>query len=108
MPGGTRVPPPGAPGGGGQGSPGGLQSSRGASLPRFLPGDVEGTVEQVGSDSLVLSQTFFLDKETLVQANGKSIKSNELKINQRVAVTIKDELDSKTHARKATVVRVLQ
>src|SRR5207247_5805090 len=56
----SRVPPPGTPGGSSRGAPGGLQSTRATHLPRFLPGDLEGIVEQVGSDSVTLSHSFFL------------------------------------------------
>jgi hypothetical protein len=104
----NRVPGPGAPGGGSKSSPGGLQNPRASHLPRFSPGDAEGIIEQVGSNTLVLSQTFFLDKETAVHhADGKSTKSNALKTGCRVAVTARDEFDPKTQAVKASVVRLL-
>jgi hypothetical protein len=104
----NRVPGPGTPSGGSKGSPGGLQNSRAAHLPRFSPGDAEGVIEQVGPNTLLLSQTFFLDKDTAVhQPDGKVIKSNALKTGCRVAVTVKDEFDPKTQAVKASVVRLL-
>ena len=104
----SRVPPPGTPGGSNRGSPGGLQSTRATHLPRFLPGDLEGIIQQVGSESVTLSQSFFLDKETsIVTTAGKKLKNNELEVGHRVAVTIKDETDPKTRARKATVIRLL-
>jgi hypothetical protein len=105
-PGGSPA-PPGTPGGGGQGSPGGLQSSRGVSRPRFLPGDLEGQIEEVHSDRLALSQSFVVDKETLVRSEGSALTVKDLRVGQRVAVTIKDEVDSKLRARKATVIRLL-
>lgn len=104
----SRLPPTGRPGDGGRGTPGGLQSSRASNLPRFLPGDVQGIVEQTWSDQLLLSQTFYFDKEsTVVGANGDALKDKDLKPGQRVAVTIKDEVDEKTQSRKATVIRIL-
>lgn len=105
-PGGSPA-PPGAPGGGGQGSPGGLQSSRGTARPRFLPGDLEGQIEEVHSDRVVLLQTFVVDKETLIRSDGRAVTSKDLRVGQRVAITIKDEVDSKARARKATVIRLL-
>jgi hypothetical protein len=104
----NRVPGPGTPGGGGKSSPGGLQNSRASQLTRFSPGDAEGIIEQVGSNTLVLSQTFFLDKDTAVHhADGKLTKANALRTGSRVAVTAKDEFDPKTQAIKASVVRLL-
>ncbi len=104
----SRVPPPGTPRGGNRGSPGGLQNARTSHLPRFLPGDLEGIIEQVSSESVILSQSFLLDKGTaIVTTDGKKLQSNELKVGRRVAVTIKDEVDLKRQARKATVVRLL-
>ena len=85
-----------------------MQSARTSHLPRFLPGDLEGIIEQVSSDSVTLSQSFVIDKDTaIVTTDGKKLQSNELKVGRRVAVTIKDEIDLKTQARKATVVRLL-
>ncbi len=104
----NRLPPTGRPGDSGRGAPGGLQSSRSSSLPRFLPGDVQGVVEQAGPEQLILSQTFYFDKaSTVVGTNGDSLKGKDLKPGQRVAVTIKDEVDEKTQSRKATVIRLL-
>jgi|GEM_PF-1402313 uncharacterized protein DUF5666 len=105
-PGGSPAPPSG-PGGGGHGSPGGLQAVRGNAPPRFLPGDLEGQIEEVHSDHLVLSQAFVIDKETTIRSGAGPITGKNLKVGQLVAVTIKDEVDSKTRARKATVVRLL-
>ena len=104
----TRVPPTGRPGGRSPDSPGGLQSSRAPSRPRFLPGDVEGIVEQGNQEQVLLAQTLCFDKEsTVVGRNGEALKGKDLKAGQRVAVTVKDEMDSKTQARKAVVVRLL-
>jgi hypothetical protein len=104
----SRVPVPGKPGGGGKGSPGGLQSSRTASFPRFAPGDAEGIIEQVESGQLILSQTFYFDKETPIhRADGGNAKSSELILGKRVAVTARDEIDQRTRAVKAAVVRLL-
>ena len=105
-PGGSPA-PPGVPGGGGQGSPGGLQSSRGTARPRFLPGDLEGKIEEVDAGRLTLSQSFVVDKDTLVRSEGKAANIKDLSVGRRVAITIKDEVDSKLRARKATVVRLL-
>jgi Domain of unknown function (DUF5666) len=105
-PGGSPA-PPGTPGGGGQGSPGGLQSSRGIARPRFLPGDLEGQIEEVGTDHLSLSQSFVVDKDTVIRSYENTLKIKDLRVGQRVAVTIKDEVDSKARARKATVIRLL-
>lgn len=104
----SRVPPTGRPGGGTPDSPGGLQSSKGSSRPRFLPGDVEGTVEQAGATQLLLAHTLYFDKEsTVVGRGGEALKSKDLKVGQRVAVTVKDEIDPKTRSRKAVVIRLL-
>ncbi len=103
-PGGSPA-PPSSPGGGQTSS--GLQSARGGALPRFLPGDLEGQIEEVHSDHLVLSQAFVIDKETIIRSSAGSIKGKDLRVGQRVAVTIKDEVDSKVQARKATVIRLL-
>jgi hypothetical protein len=105
-PGGSPA-PPGTPGGGGQGSPGGLQSSRGNARPRFLPGDLEGQIDEVHSDRLALSQSFVVDKGTLIRSEGNALTVKDLRVGQRVAVTIKDEIDSKVRARRATVIRLL-
>src|SRR5688572_23107153 len=103
---GSRV-PTGRPGGA-KGPAGGLQSSRASTAPRFLPGDVEGVVEQVAPEQLVLSQTLFVDKEsTVVGTTGELLKGKDLKPGQRVAVTIKDVIDEKTQARRAAVIRIL-
>lgn len=103
---GSRV-PAGRPGGS-RGPVGGLQSSRSSSAPRFLPGDVEGTVEQVAAQQLILSQTVFVDKEsTVVGTTGEILKGKDLKPGQRVAVTIKDVIDPKTQSRRAAVIRIL-
>ncbi len=103
-----RVPGPGTPGGGSKGPPGGLQTSRGPRLPRFLPGDVEGIIEQVNPDQIILSQTFFFDKDTsILGVDRKAAKRNDLQLRSRVAVTIRDEIDQKTQARRATVIRLL-
>jgi hypothetical protein len=104
----SRVPAPGRPGGGSTGAPEGLQSSRAVSRPRFLPGDVEGVVEQVSPENVLLAQTLYFDKEsTVVGRDGEAMKGKDLKTGQRVAITIKDEMDSKTKARKAVVIRLL-
>src|SRR5688572_18436269 len=50
---GSRV-PVGRPGGA-KGPVGGLQSSRASTAPRFLPGDIEGVVEQVAPLQLILN-----------------------------------------------------
>jgi len=103
---GSRV-PTGRPGGA-NGSAGGLQSSAAATAPRFLPGDVEGIVEQVAPQQVILSQTLFFDKEsTVVGTTGELLKGKDLKPGQRVAITIKDVIDSKTQARRAAVIRIL-
>jgi hypothetical protein len=104
----SRVPPTGRPGGGAPGTPGGLQSSSPSPRTRFLPGDVEGTVEQVSPLQLLLNQIVYFDKEsTVVGRNGETLKGKDLKTGQRVAVTIKDEIDPKTQSRKAVVIRLL-
>jgi len=103
---GSRV-PPGRPTGA-KAPVGGLQNSRASAAPRFLPGDVEGIVEQVGPEQLILSQTVFVDKEsTVVGTTGEILKGKDLKPGQRVAVTIKDVIDEKTQARRAAVIRIL-
>jgi hypothetical protein len=99
--------PTGRPGGA-KGTAGGLQSSRASTAPRFLPGDVEGVVEQVGPQQLILNQTVFVDKEsTVVGTTGEILTGKDLKPGQRVAVTIKDVIDEKTQARRAAVIRIL-
>jgi Domain of unknown function (DUF5666) len=103
---GSRV-PAGRPGGAG-GPVGGLQSSRASTAPRFLPGDIEGVVEQVAPQQLILNQTVFVDKEsTVVGTTGEILKGKDLKPGQRVAVTIKDVIDPKTQSRRAAVIRIL-
>ena len=103
---GSRV-PTGRPGGS-KGPVGGLQSSRASTAPRFLPGDVEGIVEQVEAGQLILNQTVFVDKEsTVVGTTGETLKGKDLKPGLRVAVTIKDVIDEKTQARRAAVIRIL-
>jgi Domain of unknown function (DUF5666) len=104
----SRVPPPGRPGGGSTGTPEGLQSSRIVSKPRFLPGDVEGVVEQVSPERVLLAQTLYFDKQsTVVGRDGEALKGKDLKAGQRVAITIRDEVDPKTNSRKAVVIRLL-
>ncbi len=103
---GSRV-PTGRPGGG-KGPVGGLQSSRASTAQRFLPGDVEGVVEQVAPQQVILTQTLFVDKESMVVGTtGELLKGKDLKPGQRVAVTIKDVIDEKTQARRAAVIRIL-
>jgi hypothetical protein len=103
---GSRV-PVGRPGGA-KGPVGGLQSSRASTAPRFLPGDVEGVVEQVAPQQLILSQTVFVDKESMVVGTtGEILKGKDLKPGQRIAVTIKDVIDEKTQSRRAAVIRIL-
>jgi hypothetical protein len=103
---GSRV-PAGRPGGA-RGPVGGLQSSRASTAPRFLPGDVEGIVERVAPEQLILNQTVFVDKEsTVVGTTGEILTGKDLKPGQRVAVTIKDVIDEKTQSRKAAVIRIL-
>ena len=103
----SRIPSP--TGTGGQKAPvGGLQTSHAPDLPRFFAGDAEGIIEQLDSQSIVLTQSFFTDGNTSVRdVSGKSHKWKDLKPGQRIAVTVKDELDPKTGALKATVVRLL-
>ena len=104
----SRIPVPSGPDGGQRGPVGGLQTSRAPDLPRFLAGDAEGVIEQVDSQFIVLTQSFFTDGNTVVRdLSGKTHKWKDLKPGQRIAVTVKDELDSKTGALKATVVRLL-
>ena len=103
---GSRV-PAGRPGGA-RGPVGGLQSSRASTAPRFLPGDIEGIVEQAAPQQLILNQTVFVDKEsTVVGTTGEILKGKDLKPGQRVAVTIKDVIDPKTQSRRAAVIRIL-
>lgn len=103
---GSRV-PTGRPGGA-RGPVGGLQSSRASTTQRFLPGDIEGTVEQIALQQLILNQTVFVDKEsTVVGTTGEILKGKDLKPGQRVAVTIKDVIDPKTQSRRAAVIRIL-
>ena len=57
---------------------------------------------------MFLAQTLYFDKEsTVVGRDGEAMKGKDLKTGQRVAITIKDEMDSKTKARKAVVIRLL-
>ena len=105
---GGRIPPAGQPGGGGTSSPGGLENSQSAVHARFLPGDVEGIVEEVRASELILTQTIVFGKETVIRGkSGESANEKALQIGARVAVTIKDDIDEKSMARKATVIRVL-
>jgi len=65
-------------------------------------------VEQVAPQQVILSQTLFFDKEsTVVGTTGELLKGKDLKPGQRVAITIKDVIDSKTQARRAAVIRIL-
>lgn len=103
----SRLPIPTGPGGN-RGPVGGLQSSRASMLPRFLAGDAEGTIERIDSQTIVLSQSFFIGDRTIIRdLTGKTLKAKDLRLNQRIAVTVEDELDPKTQAIKATVIRVL-
>jgi hypothetical protein len=62
----------------------------------------------VNPEKVLLAQTLYFDKEsTVVGLDGKALKGKDLKTGQRVAITIKDEVDSKTKARKAVVIRLL-
>jgi hypothetical protein len=103
---GSRV-PTGRPGGA-RGPAGGLQNSRSSAAPRFLPGDIEGVIEQVSPLQLILNQTVFVDKESMVVGTtGEILKGKDLKPGQRVAITIKDVIDPKTQSRRAAVIRIL-
>jgi hypothetical protein len=65
-------------------------------------------VEQIGGERLLLAQTLYFDKQsTIVGQNAEALKGKDLKVGQRVAITIKDEIDSKTQSRKAVVIRLL-
>jgi hypothetical protein len=103
----SRIPTPTGPGGQ-RGPVGGLQTSRAPNLPRFFAGDAEGVIEQVDTQFLILTQSFFTDGNTVVRdLSGKTHKWKDLKPGQKIAVTVKDELDPKSGALKATVVRLL-
>jgi len=103
----SRIPVPTGPGGQ-RGPAGGLQTSRVPDLPRFLAGDAKGVIEQVNSQFIILTQSFFTDGNTVVRdVSGKTHKWKDLKPGQKIAVTVKDEQDSKSGALKATVVRLL-
>jgi hypothetical protein len=105
---GRRLPTGGPPSGGNTGSPGGLQSSMPPTAPRFLPGDVDGVVVEVSPEKLILSQTFVFSKETVIRnSSGEKVNEKALQVGTRVAITIKDELEEKVQARKATVIRIL-
>lgn len=103
----SRLPVPTGPGG--QKTPvTGLEGHRSPNLPRFFAGDAEGIIERIDSQSIVLSQSFFTDNNTVFRdASGRTLKLKDIKPGQRVAVTVKDELDPKTQAIKATVIRLL-
>lgn len=102
----NRIPTPSP--GGQRGPVGELQTSRAPNLPRFLAGDAEGVIEKVDSQFIILTQSFFTDGNTVVRdVSGKTHKWKELRPGQKIAVTVKDELDSKSGALKATVVRLL-
>src|SRR5262249_35635166 len=73
-PGGSPA-PPGRPGGGGQSSPGTLQSARGSATPRFLPGDLEGEIAEVHPDHLIVLQAFVVDKDTHLQAGRNPVST---------------------------------
>ena len=103
----SRLPVPTSPGGQ-RGPVGGLQTSHAPDLPRFFAGDAKGVIEQVNSQVVILTQSFFTDGNTVVRdVSGKTHKWKELKPGQRIAVTVKDEQDPKSGALKATVVRLL-
>jgi hypothetical protein len=103
----SRLPGPTGPGG--QKPVGaGLQANRSPNLPRFFAGDAEGIIYKINSRSIVLSQSFFTDNNTIIRdPSGRILKLKDLKQGQRVAVTVKDEQDSKTQAIKARVIRLL-
>ncbi|MFN8005995.1 MAG: hypothetical protein U0V70_02970 [Terriglobia bacterium] len=104
-------PPIAEPGGGIHSDPGTTGNSASSSIgvrPRFLPGDVEGIVEVVASDKLILSQVVLFGKETDIRGKlGEKANEKALQVGARVAVTLKDEVDEKSRGRKATVIRVL-
>jgi hypothetical protein len=105
---GGRIPPAGQPRGAGTPSPVGLENSQSAVHPRFLPGDVEGIVEEVKASELILSQTIVFGRKTVIRGkSGETANEKALQIGARVAVTIRDEVDEESMARKATVIRVL-
>jgi hypothetical protein len=103
----SRIPIPTGPGG--QKTPAaGLEGHRSPDLPRFFAGDAEGIIERIDSQTLVLSQSFFTDNDTVFRdAYGRTLRLKDFKRGQRVAVTVRDELDPKTQAIKATVIRLL-
>lgn len=105
---GGRIPPAGQPGGGETRSPVGLQDSHSVVQTRFLPGDVEGIVEEVRASELILTQTIVFGKETVIRGkSGENANEKAFQIGTRVAVTVKDDVDEKSMARKATVIRLL-
>jgi hypothetical protein len=57
---------------------------------------------------VLLAQTLYFDKQsTVVGRDGEALKGKDLKAGQRVAITIRDEVDPKTNSRKAVVIRLL-
>jgi hypothetical protein len=85
-----------------------LQDSQPVVQTRFLPGDVEGIVEEVKASELILTQPIVFGKETVIRGkSGETANEKALQIGARVAVTIKDDVDVKSMARKATVIRIL-
>jgi hypothetical protein len=86
----------------------GLQDPQSVVQTRFLPGDVEGIVEEVRTSELILTQTIVFGKETIIRGkSGENANEKAFQIGARVAVTVKDDVDEKSMARKATVIRLL-
>jgi hypothetical protein len=105
---GGRIPPADQPGGGDTPSQGVVNDSQPAVQTRFLPGDVEGVVEEVKTSELILSQTIVFGKETVIRGkSGEKANEKALQVGAWVAVTIRDDVDEKSMARKATVIRLL-
>jgi hypothetical protein len=104
----SRIPPPGRPGDKAPGNVDGLQDPRGSHLTRYNSWDADGIIESIAADKIILTQLYWVDKETQIFLSGENkLSLKELHPGMRVAVTVKDKMNEKTRAIKAQIIRVL-
>jgi hypothetical protein len=85
-----------------------LQDPRGSKLTRYHSWDADGVIESLTPETITITQSYFVDGETEIRTvEGNSLSRKELRVGQRLGVTVKDKVDEKNRAIKAKIIRVL-
>jgi hypothetical protein len=85
-----------------------LQDPRGSKLTRYHSWDADGVIESLTPETITITQSYFVDGETEIRTvEGSSLSRKELRVGQRLGVTVKDKVDEKNRAIKAKIIRVL-